>query len=133
MVDGIAYPRCEHITSPGPCGGLWLQDKTRLSLNHCSAAQALNLACHYDCDPIILVGHDFNDKGQRHYFNLSDVPGEYPPALRKVSLFDKHGAGHDLLTVYKMIADQEGRPAIINCTPGSLLPWFPMGRLEDYI
>lgn len=114
--------------------GLWLKDRTRISLNHCSGAQLLNLAVHYDCDPILLVGHDFHYDGpKRHYFDdLSDVPGEYPLKLRKWSEFDKRGRGDDLLAVYKRIADQKGRPEIINCTPNSRLPWFPMRGLNDF-
>jgi len=115
--------------------GLWLHDKCKISYNHCSGAQLLNLAVHYDCDPILLVGHDFHYDGpQRHYFsNLSDKIGEYPTELRKFSLFDKQGKGDDLLAVYKRIADQEGRPNIINVTPGSKLPWFPKRELCEFM
>lgn len=129
-VEGVWYG------PPGfDSGWLWLQDKTKISLNHGSGPQALNLAVHYGCDPILLVGHDFHYRGwQRHYFTgLSDVAGEYPEPLRKFSLFDKGGKMDDMLSLYKRIADQEGRPNIINVTPGSALPWFPMGNLEDYV
>jgi len=116
--------------------GLWLDDKSRISLNHCSGAQLLNLACHYDCDPILLVGHDFRyEEGKpRHYFSgLSDVDGEYPEPLRKTSLFIKNNGTYDLLAVYKKIADTPDLPTIINCTPDTALPWFPLGDLEDYV
>ncbi len=71
-------------------GWLWLQDKTKISLNHGSGPQALNIAAHAGCDTILLVGHDFHyqDGKPRHYFKLSDVDGEYPESLRKWSLFD---------------------------------------------
>jgi hypothetical protein len=40
--------------------GLWLKDKTKISLNHCSGAQLLNLAVNqYECSEVILIGHDF--------------------------------------------------------------------------
>ncbi len=137
MVDGKAYPRSEYLTPPGPAGGLWMEDKTRISLNHCSGAQLLNLACNqYGCDVVLLVGHDFKyEEGKpRHYFTgLSDVEGEYPAELRKHSLFDKSGAGDDLLHVFKRISETPGLPTIINVTPDSALPWFPMGNLEDYV
>jgi hypothetical protein len=115
-----------------------MQDKTKISLNHCSAAQLLNLAANqYECDEIILVGHDFHYNGtQRHYFTgLSGIDGEYPAELRKTSLFDKrnHGGGDDLIQVYKRISKTQGLPRIINCTPGSALPWFEMGNLEDHL
>lgn len=117
--------------------GVWgdglSKDPNKIHLNHGSGPQILNLAVHYDCDPILLVGHDFSDsKTNRHYFTgLSDVDGEYPEPLRKWSKFDKGGKDYDMLQVYKKIADQ-GWP-IINCTPGSKLPWFPFGGLEDYL
>ena len=135
LVEGVAYPREVYETPPGPCGGLWVEDKTKISLNHCSAAQALNLAVHYDCEPILLVGHDFRyDPGKpRHYFRyLSAEAGEYPEPLRKHSEFDKKGKGDDLLQVYRRIANQRGLPRIVNCTPGSSLPWFEFGQLEDF-
>jgi hypothetical protein len=138
MVDGIAYPRDQYITPPGPCGGLWLKDKTRISLNHCSGAQLLNLACNqYEADEVILVGHDFKyEPGKpRHYFTgLSDVDGEYAPELRKTSEFRKPHDPDDLMSVYQRIAETPGlQTKIINCTPDSALPWFEMGRFEDYV
>lgn len=134
LVDGVAYPRSEYVLAPGPVGGLWLKDKTRISLNHGSGPQALNLAAHYDCDPILLVGHDFKyEPGKpRHYFSgLSEAAGEYPKEIRKTSAF-----GHDndgMMGVYKRIAAQPGRPEIINCTPGSALRSFPQSRLECFL
>jgi len=135
MVDGVAYPRSEYRTPPGPCGGLWLEDKTRISLNHCSGAQLLNLAATvYECDPIILLGHDFHYTGKRHYFDgLSDVAGEYPQSLRKYSEFVKPNDDDSLMWVYKRIAEQEGLPRIVNCSPGSKLPWFEMGDFRDFL
>jgi hypothetical protein len=139
MVDSVAYSRNEYECPPGPAGGLWMADKTKISLNHCSGAQLLNLAANqYGCDPILLAGHDFRyvPGEPRHFFKgLSDTEGEYPPELRKVSLFDKSKTtgGDDLLQVYKRISEQQGLPKIINVTPGSALPWFEMGNLEDHL
>lgn len=110
-------------------------DPSWISLNHCSSAQALNLAVHYGCSPLLLCGHDFTYRPNepRHYFTgLSDDAGEYPPELRKYSKFQKPD-GNDLMKVYRHIAEQQGLPPIINCTPGSALPWFTRGRLEDYL
>lgn len=120
--------------APVPPYGL-STDPSWISLNHCSSAQALNLAVHKGCDTILLAGHDFRyEPGRpRHYFNLSDVLGEYPEPLRKYSEFDKKGRGDDLLRVYRDISRQQGLPRIINCTPGSSLPWFEFGNLEDFL
>lgn len=111
-------------------------DPSWISLNHCSSAQALNLAVHYGHETILLVGHDFSYPAgkPRHYFdNLSETAGEYPKEIRKFSKFDKKGQGNDLLQVYRHIAEQKDLPPIINCTPDSALPWFPMGDFKDYI
>lgn len=113
--------------------GRWLDglstDPNWISFNHCSGAQALNLAVHYGCETILLVGHDFHYQGPaRHYFSgLSDEDGEYPGHLRKFSTFD------GLMRTYEHIADQDGLPRIVNCTPGSRLRCFPMGDLRDYL
>lgn len=125
--------------------GLWLKDNEHISLNHGSAPQAMNLACHYGCTEIVLVGHDFDyPEGEpRHYFDdLSDVPGEYPAPLRKHSAFIKNDGrilpnkqNDDLLAVYKRIDDTPGRPAIVNATPRnkSKLPWFPFRDLQEFL
>lgn len=114
--------------------GLWLQDRTKISLNHGSCPQLINLACHYGCDEIVLVGHDFTDSGQRHYFdNLSETPGEYPAPIRKHSLLIKPAGQYDMLTVYREIHDTPSRPPIFNATEGSKLPWFEFRALEDFL
>jgi len=116
--------------------GLYMGPENKISLNHCSGAQLLNLAVNqYEADTVVLIGHDFHYKGrQRHYFDdLSDQPGEYPPALRKYSEFDKQGRGNDLLNVYRHIAEQKDLPPIYNATEGSALPWFPKRHLKDFL
>lgn|GEM_PF-5372409 len=130
-VEGIE-PGSDH---GGWHGGLWLKDCSKIALNHCATAALLNLALNqYACTEAVLIGHDFHYDGpQRHYFdNLSDVPGEYPAALRKVSLFDKSGKQHDLLTVYREISETPDCPPILNATEGSKLPWFPRVDLEAF-
>jgi len=116
--------------------GLWMDSPDKISLGHCSGHQLLNLAANqYGCDTILLVGHDFSyPQGEpRHYFTgLSSEDGEYPSEIRKFSKFIKPD-GNDLLAVYKKIADQKHLPPIINCTPGSALPWFPKGELKEYL
>lgn len=127
---GYRYIEGRWFDGLSPVGANWI------SYNHCSGAQLLNLGTSiYKCDVILLVGHDFKYVGDRprHYFKgLSDKDGEYPTSLRKFSKFDK-GPTDGLVYNYKFIAEQKGLPPIINCTPDSALPWFPMGRLEDYV
>lgn len=121
--------------------GIWLDglstDPDHLSLGHASGWQALNLAVHYRCDKILLVGHDmtYRENEPRHYFNLSDKDGEYPQPLRKYSEFLKPD-GSGLLTNYKHIADQCERgeiPKIYNCTPQSAMTWFPMSDIWEHV
>lgn len=117
--------------------GLVLDGTNRISFNHCSAAQLLNLAANqYRCDTIVLVGHDFHYKApQRHYFDdLSDVPGEYPEELRKWSKFKK-STGRDLVEDYRYIARDLKAAGIdaVNCTPGSQLPWFKRAGLQEFL
>lgn len=113
-------------------------DPNYLSLGHASGWQALNLAVHYGCEKILLVGHDmtYRENEPRHYFtDVSDVAGEYPQSLRKYSLFakpDKTG----LLYNYKHIADQAERgeiPPIINCTIRSAMTWFPIDHIWNHV
>lgn len=102
-------------------------DPSYIHYGHSSSYQALGLARHYGCDPILLVGFDMAYNGKRHYFEgLSDEPGEYPPALRKWSPFE------GLIKCFGSIADQPGLPRIINCTPNSQLKAFEFGHLSDF-
>jgi len=103
-------------------------DKSWISYNHSGSAQALNLLVHYGCDPLLLCGFDMSYSAGRHYFeDLSDIPGEYPKALRKHSGFD------GLIKCYDRIAEQEGLPEIINCTEDSALLSFPFADIEDFV
>ena len=116
--------------------GLYMGSENKISLNHCSGAQLLNLAANqYQCSEIVLIGHDFHYNGaKRHYFSgLSEADGEYPQQIRKYSKFDKQGQGDDLLQVYRRIADQDGLPPIYNATEGSALTWFPKRKLKDFL
>ena len=125
-----------HESKTGPMR-LWLKDKTKITLAHCSSAQLLNLAANqYGCSEIVLVGHDFSyPKGQpRHYFSgLSDKDGEYPAAIRKHSAFDKGPGQYDLIDVYNELARTEGIPPVWNATVGSALTAFPYRPLEDFL
>ena len=121
--------------------GEWLDglstDPSVISYGHSSGWQALNLAVHYRCNPILLVGFDmtYRQDEPRHYFDgLSDVAGEYPAALRKQSEFAKPDQT-GLLYDYRHIADQAARaeiPPIYNCSPGSAMHWFPKRDIREF-
>ncbi len=98
-------------------------DPRVLHYGHSSTYQALGLALHFGCRPLVLVGCDmqYEAGAPRHYFSgLSDQAGEYPEALRKFSRFD------GLIKCYESIAGQSGLPSIYNATPGSALRCFPI-------
>lgn len=112
-------------------------DPAYIHYGHSSAFQALNLALHYGCSPLLLVGFDMRyGEGERHYFSgLSGEDGEYPERLRKFSDFDKphvttgNPKDYGLFQYYQTVADQKGLPPIINCTPNSALTCFEFGAL----
>lgn len=127
--DGRRWVKHLKEITGDPVGQLSTDEKF-IAYNHCSAAQALNRATLDGRDPALLVGHDFRyQAGQdRHYFaGLSREPGEYPVSLRKFSTFE------GLIETYRGIARQSGLPRIVNCTPGSALPWFEFADLTDFL
>lgn len=103
-------------------------DPRVLHYGHASSYQALGLARHYGCSPIVLVGFDMDypPGGPRHYFtDLSDDAGEYPDALRKHSTFE------GLRRQFETVARQAGLPTIYNATPGSAFRSFPQASLDE--
>lgn len=125
-----------HEAKTGPMR-LWLKDKTKITLGHCSSVQLLNLALNqYGCSEAVLIGHDmtYRPSQPRHYFTgLSETDGEYPQAIRKHSEFDKGPGRYDLLDVYKELAQTAGMPPVYNATQGSALTAFPYRPLEDFL
>jgi len=114
---------------PGRWGDGLSLDPAYIHYGHSSSYQLINLAVLHGCTRLLLLGFDMKyGSGPRHYFNdLSDDAGEYPPHLRKWSSFT------GLLGCYKTIADQQEKTKafeIINCTPGSAMPWFPIKPLH---
>jgi hypothetical protein len=122
--------------------GLSLDPKI-LHINHGSGPMGINLALLLGVRKLLLVGHDmkfakdYNGRRKkagskpRHFF------GEYPDKLQhwpsvKVG---KNGQLNGLIEAYnKMPPDLEkGGMEVINCTPGSALPTFPMSTLEKEI
>ncbi len=118
-------------------------DPQIIYINNGSGPMAVNLALHYGVKKLLLIGHDmkfapdYNGKQQkvgsksRHYF------GEYPKKLQhwpsvKIGL-SKPGVIDGLIEVYnKMVPSLKNTDMeIINCTPGSALPTFPMSTLEE--
>jgi len=106
---------------------------------HSSGYQILNLATlEYGVTEAILIGYDLRypqdydgkkqiSGGERHYF------GEYPVELQHWTKFNMGNRGelNGLLDCYRTINTDDIR--IINCSPGSALDFFEMGKLDEWI
>jgi hypothetical protein len=122
--------------------GVWLDglstDRNKLSLGHSSGWQALQLAVHFGCSPILLVGFDmtyWRDEPRHYFTDLSDADGEYPAELRKFSLFDKPdktGLLYDYANIARQCERGEIQP-IINCSARTVMEWFPRRELSEFI
>ena len=91
-----------------------------------SGYQALGLAHRFielgqGAPKIILLGYDCRTgRTGRHYF------GDHPQGLVTTRSY------MSWLKRFATIAPVAYGLEIINCTPGSAMTWFPMGRLEDH-
>lgn len=88
-----------------------------------SGFQAVNLALLWGADPIILVGFDMRHVGGKgHFF------GSHPPPLKP------GGSYLAWIANFAKAAEMLGHPrcpTILNATPGSALPCFPMVDLAE--
>ena len=118
-------------------------DPKIIHINNGSGPMAINLVMHYGIKKLLLIGHDmkfapdYNGRTKkvgskpRHYF------GEYPSTLKhwpsvKIGL-SKPGVIDGLIEVYNKMPDDLKKCGmqVINCTPDSMLPTFPMSTLEN--
>lgn len=85
-----------------------------------SGFQAINLAIHFGCDRIVLVGFDMNFGYGLHFF------GDHPPGLHRNS-------DHSQFVKEFKPAAESLPPGIrvVNATPGSGLKHFPMMDLTS--
>lgn len=86
-----------------------------------SGAQALNLAYLWGANPILLLGFDMKEgpNGEKHHHP------DHPKPLIQKQLF-----GEWIHKLRKVADDLKKRDIrVINCTPGSALPWFPMSDI----
>jgi hypothetical protein len=103
---------------------------------------AINLVLHYGIKKLLLIGHDMKyapdydgrkhktGSKPRHYFSEYPEPLQHWPSV-KVGL-SKPGVLDGLIEVYNKMVPQlkELNMEVINCTPDSALPSFPMSTLE---
>lgn len=109
-------------------------DKSWICAHHGSGPQTVNLALHYGCEVMLLVGWDMrysgkvSDReylGERHYF------GEYPEPLQHWPRTGPNGEMTGLIAEMESIVPSDYGIEIINCTPGSAMRCFPMMPLEE--
>lgn len=111
--------------------GRWLPgistDEEYIHYHHGAGPQAVNLAYHYGCRVILLLGWDMRYGDRRHYF------GEYPPPLLHFPRTGPNGELAGLIREMETIAEQAPKIGlkVINCTPGSAMRCFPMMSLQS--
>lgn len=112
-------PGVLHLKNTGPSG--FDPDPNCVRTGNNSGYQAIHVAVHTGCFPILLCGFDM--KGCHWH-------GRHPDPLRN------HGEGiyaRWLVHFDGLSAALAGRTEVINCTPGSALRTFPMADLEEVL
>jgi hypothetical protein len=86
-----------------------------------SGMQAINLAFLWGSRRILLIGMDMREiDGQKHRH------GDHEKGLVQAQLF-----GEWIHKGKKLAEDLKAQGCeVVNCTPGSALPWFPMSTIE---
>lgn len=111
-------------------------DRRYICAHHGSGPQVLNLALHYGCEVMLLIGWDMRFSGKvdnrtyqapRHYF------GEYPEPLQHWPRTGPNGEMTGLIREMETIDPADYGIEIVNCTPGSALRHFPALPLEKAV
>lgn len=125
--EGLNYIREEWIDGLST-------DKSYIAAHHGTGPQVINLAYHYGCEVIILIGWDMKYPGKvtnteylgkRHYF------GEYPKELQHWPRTEANGDLGGLIKEVETIKPEDYGIEIINCTPESALTCFPLKSLSE--
>ena len=105
-------------------------DPSYICAHHGSGPQAVNLAYHYGCKTILLIGWDMRHKGKRHYWG----DGEYPEPLRHFTRnLGPDGELTGLIAEMATIHPEDYGIEIYNCTPGSAMTCFPEADIRDFL
>lgn len=109
------------------------RDKRYIAAHHGSGPQAVNMAYHYGCEIIILIGWDMrfpgkvdrhNYKDPRHYFGEDDLTEVHWP------MTGPQGELTGLIKEMETIRPEDYGIEIYNCTPDSAMTCFPMVDLD---
>jgi hypothetical protein len=118
-------------------------DPEYIHYGHGSGYEVCNLAYHYGCRHLVLVGYDLRypsdynpvarraGTGRRHFF------GEYPSSLQhwpgRNGSVAADGTITGLLDCYRTIDTEHLGLRITNCSPGTALDFFETGDLEKVL
>lgn len=111
------------------------RDKSCIAHHHSTGPQLLNIAYHYGCKVMLLIGWDmrypgkvdrYTYNGKRHYFGEDELTKNHWPI--NVS---GDGTMNGFIKPVLTINPEDYGIEIINCTPDSALTHFPSMSLDD--
>lgn len=103
-------------------------DKSYINAHHGTGPQLVNIAYHYGCETILLIGWDMRHQHNRHYF------GEYPDPMKHTTRnLGPNGELTGLIKEMGTICPEDYGIQIINCTPGSAMKCFPSADIKDFV
>ena len=109
-------------------------DPTYICAHHGTGPQLVNLALHYGCEKMILIGWDmrfpgkvdrYKFKGKRHYFGEDKLTQKHWP------MTGPDGECEGLIREMETIKPKDYGIEIVNCSPGSAMRCFPMIPLDE--
>ena len=108
-------------------------DKSYIAAHHGTGPQVVNLALHYGCKVMILIGWDMQFKGKvdnRRYEQPRHFFGEDPLTSNHWPKTGPNGELTGLIKEMETIKPEDYGIEIINCTPDSAMTCFPMMDLD---
>ena len=111
-------------------------DQNYIYYHHGAGPQMVNLALHYGCEVIALLGWDMHYPGKidnKTYLQPRHRHGEYPKQLQHWPQTGPNGEFTGLIKEMETINPMDYGIEIINVTQGSALKCFPMMDLYQFI
>jgi len=100
-------------------------DKGYICAHHGSGPQILNMALHYGCTTMLLIGWDMRYAEKRHYFGEDALTEKHHPRT------GPNGELSGLIREMETIDTEKLGIEIVNCSPGSAMTCFPMMDLDE--
>ena len=110
------------------------RDKSYIAHHHGTGPQVINIAYHYGCRVMLLIGwdmryegkvHRFKYTGPRHYFGEDALTEKHWPIF-----IGDDGTLNGLMKEMVTIHPEDYNIEIINCTPNSAMKCFPSMDLD---